>query len=109
MNKNDFKKIKDTVIKVNVPEWNLDVHIKEISLADRIKLFTFVDENKASLNLSAMILIYSLSDSEGNRIFEESDCDILSSKSAKVLDRLANESGKLNCMLGNAIDDAKKN
>lgn len=93
---------------VDVHEWNIVIYIKQISLADRIKLYDYIDNNK-DVKWTVMLLLYSIADKEGVRVFGDNDYDLLANKSAIVLDRLAGIAAQHNRLVKDSVDEAKKN
>lgn len=95
---------------VAVPEWNTTVHLREVTVADRGKLFKLVDgKQMPDTELYAHVLLYCICDENGKRAFGDEDYDLLASKNAKVIRRLGTQAIELNLMTPDAVDDAKKN
>lgn len=94
---------------VEVPEWNTTVHLREITVSERDKLLGKFETPMRETAAYAHILLHSLCDENGNRVFGDDEYETLASKNAKVIDRLAKQALKLNAINAEAVDDAKKN
>lgn len=104
---------------VTVPEWGCDVFIKGLTGAERDSyeqsMFT-VSENGKKVdvkmnrgNLRAKLLVKTICDEAGNRIFTDSDVDALGSKSASALERLFPVAQKLSGLSDKDVEDIEKN
>lgn len=108
--KEQIKNAQDCKVeKVHVPEWDATIHLKQISLGERVSLWTKLEEKGHEARLTAHILLVCICDEHGKRVFTDDDYDILAAKNAKVVDRLGKQAGELNSMVSAAVDDAKKN
>lgn len=96
------------VVPVQVPEWGCTVHIRQLSVRDRIQLMQKVNDDEAG-KLSVYALLFTLCDEAGTLVFTPQDYDLLASKNARVIDRLGKQAAEINHMVGDAVDDAKKN
>lgn len=98
--------------KEHVPEWKLDVWIRIMGGKTRSRLvrrFTKARGQDQSDTLYAQLLVNTLCDKAGKRIFDESDIDELSEKSGVVLDRLFGLASDLNGLSEKSVEDAAKN
>lgn len=93
---------------VEVPEWSTTVHIKELAVKDRLALMQQIDKAHDG-TFGVFVLLHTLADENGKLVFSEEDYDLLASRNAKVVDRLAKVAYEVNGMQAGALDDAKKN
>lgn len=93
---------------VVVPEWKTTAYLRELTVGERQKLFDLVDVNPAG-RLGVYVLLYTLCEKGGERVFGDEDYAVLASKNAKVVDRLGRLAMEHNAMLGGSVDTAKKN
>lgn len=94
---------------VKVPEWDTTVYLREITVAERSKLLAKFETPRTESDAYAHILLHSLCDENGTRVFSDDEFDTLASKNAKVIDRLSKQALKLNAINAEAVEDAKKN
>lgn len=106
-----ISEVKDyTLEAVPVPEWKTTVYLREITVAERVKLFAVLEgKSLTDTPLCAHVLLYALCDQDGKRVFTDDDYDVLASKNAKVIKRLGTRAAEMNGMLSDAVEDAKKN
>ena len=95
LNADDLK-----VENVEVPEWGLTAWIRTLTGAerDRFEASMLVDAKAGKLNLRnlrARLVVESLVDKDGNKIFKVSDAEALGAKSAAALQRLFNVAQRL--------------
>lgn len=98
---------------VHIPEWDVDLIIRELTGAqrDRLESESVRIDGKGNVtavrsdNLRAKIVILSTYDGDGNRVFEDSDLDSLLTKSASVLDRIADVAMRLSGMTQKAAEE----
>ena len=87
---------------VEVPEWGGTVYVRVMSGAERDAYEQSWLEKKGDNfevnrnNLHAKLCVQTIVDSEGNRIFDDSEADTLGSKSAAALDRIFEVASRLN-------------
>jgi hypothetical protein len=97
LNKEDIAKANDRkLVEVDVPEWGGSVFLGKMVLSDLLAFWgENYDENgkpkKKDLDVMLDMLLKSLMDKEGNRLFEDEDRAILASKDSEVLARLFKE------------------
>lgn len=103
--KADDRKVKTE----HVPEWGIDVNIGVMSGTDRGEY----DEILAKIHkdgmtnigkLRAQLLIRTLLNDDGTRIFTNDQIDILAAKSSLVLDRLYDLADELNKIRGEKVE-----
>jgi hypothetical protein len=101
-------------VKVNTPEWGMDVYIRSMTAAEKEKFSASIVDKKGKgdlKNFVAKLLVKVLcSDKAGKvRIFKSSDAVALSEKSAVVLDRCLKHATKLNALLPEDLEEMEKN
>jgi hypothetical protein len=100
---------------VPVPEWGCDVHVREMTGAERdaYEAETYQVSGKTvelnRQNARARLLVRCLSDEQGKRIFGDDDADVLGTKSGAVLDRLYVIAQRVNKLTAKDLEDAAKN
>lgn len=96
---------------VDVPKWG-KVSILVMSGAERDAFEqSCADENKRATmeNIRARLLVRTLGDEEGKRLFEDSDAAALGKKSGKILGKLFDLAQKANGLSKEDIDELRKN
>jgi hypothetical protein len=110
----DDRQIRD----VDVPEWGGTVRVRALSGLDRDAYeAAFVDARKQGgpsatvrlHNFRAKLVVRSLVDSDGERLFSDTDAKALGEKSADVIDRLFDVAREMSGMDDNAVKDAEGN
>jgi hypothetical protein len=92
---------------VEVPEWGVTVGIREITAAERVK---FGEDAKKTPALAVVrLVIATLTDENGAKVFEPAHQDALLQKSGAVLDRVVTEILKLSAMTEDTAKDLEKN
>ena len=103
---------------VAVPEWGGDVLVRGLTARDRDAFEAETvrygkgkgSESEMDLrNVRARLLVRTLYDLDGNRLFADADVDALGAKSAAVLTRLFETARKLSGMGDDTIKEAEKN
>jgi hypothetical protein len=82
---------KPKVINVAVPEWGGDVFLRDITAGQRDQYDGFQIDQQGSAkyaNFRARLLVLSLCDSEGVRLFGDGDVGVVSALPAQTIDRL---------------------
>jgi hypothetical protein len=95
-----------------VPEWgNLTVYYRGWTGKERdnVEQHFGGDDEKNRPNKRARLLVRTLLDANGDRLFHDSDADALGDKNSVVIDRLFDLVSKLNQLTKNAAEDTKKN
>lgn len=105
----DLKKVE-----VKCPEWgDGPFFVRELSGAERGQLEQEISKvakaGKLREGYRTLLVISSLVDAEGARIFEFSDLDSLNAKSGRALERIAAESDRLNALSEAEVDQLAKN
>lgn len=98
---------------VEVSEWDCTVEVRGMNGADRSRILELAaasDDGRIAIgSMYVETVINSCYDPEsGERIFTDSDRDLLMTKSASAIDRLAQVGMRLSAMSSEAQDDAKK-
>lgn len=92
---------------VEVKEWNCTLHIRELGLAEGLKLFSMVkDDEEAILGAEdiAQVIVWGVVDPDsGEPLFSEDDIPVLAKKSRRPLMRLYSAISDL------SGEDAEKN
>lgn len=96
---------------VNVPEWGGEVIVATMTGAARDAWEQSLVSNKSvSLeNIRARLVVATVVDESGNRLFSEKDVEAMGKKSAAALDRCVKVAQKLNRLTENDLDDLAKN
>lgn len=103
---------------VEVPEWEGDVYIRELSQGQLLEynehLHKISEKNpeitpSASLELMALLVFYSVCDEQGNPLFAEDDVKDLANSNLNVLLTLSTKIMKLSGVSGEAIDEVAAN
>lgn len=86
---------------VACPEWGGTVHVRTMSGTERDAFEASMLDAKGKgvsnlANIRARLLVRTLCDEGGNRLFADADADALGTKSAKVLDRLFDVAQRVN-------------
>ena len=101
--------------KIHVPEWGGDVWIKSLSGKERdafeSSMFKGKGKNRKEnfANLRARLLVWTLVDEQGNRLFDDSDATALGEKNAKALDRCFAKARELSGMSEEDVEEMTKN
>ena len=93
--------------KAEVPEWNGHVFLRTISGAERdaFEAESFRQERPNYQNLRARYLALTLTDENGDRLFNAKQVAELGKKAAPVLDRLFTRAAKINAMSPGDVDE----
>lgn len=96
---------------VEVPEWGGVVGVKMMTAEERDNFeSTLYNEGKQDLNnIRAKLVVRTLVDDEGKRLYKDSEAVVLAQKSAKALDRIFKIAQKLNGIGQDAVAELEKN
>ena len=104
--------------KVSITEWDVDVFVKGLTGAERDSyeqsLFIVsehgkkVDVNMNRTNLRAKLLVITICDEDGNRIFTDADVEALGAKSASALDKLFEIAQRLSGLSDKDVEELEK-
>lgn len=97
---------------VEVPEWGVTVEVRGMNGADRSRILeTASSSEDGSISIGVMyaetVIASTYDPDTGERIFSDSDLDVLMAKSASAIDRIATVGMGLSAMDGKATDNAK--
>lgn len=100
---------------VNVPEWGGgDVIVKAMSSAERDSWESWCTEQRerwgkyAVPNIRASLVVRSLVDEKGERVFGDSEVELLGEKSGAALDRIFAVAGRLSKITEKDVEELKK-
>ena len=94
---------------VNVPEWGGEVLVRTMSGTDRYAFEASLLEKDGRMeNVRARLVALTLCDSQGDRLFDDSEIAALGRKSARALDRVFSVAQRLNGIGVDQVDAAKK-
>ncbi len=99
-------------VKVSIPEWGGDAYIRVMSGCERDQWELLAEEGikkKTHANIRASLLVATLCNKDGKRLFGHGQADALGKKSSIVIDRLFDISQKINQLKESDIDDLEKN
>ena len=99
---------------INVPEWGGSVRLKTMSGVERDMFETEAMKRKKGdkielKGLKSFLLMLTLVDNDGVRLFEESEIDELNKKSGAVIDTLFVKCQDLNKLTQGSLEDSVKN
>ena len=90
---------------VNIPEWGGEVLVRTMSGTDRDAFEASLLEKDGRMeNVRARLVALTLCDSQGDRLFDDSEIAALGRKSARALDRVFSVAQRLN---GIGTDEAQ--
>jgi len=96
-----------------VPEWGGGVWLRTMTGAERdafeASLLAGADGDRNLANLRARLLVRTLVDAKGNRLFADDDAGLLGEKSAAVLDRLFAIAQEINGLRAADVEELAKN
>ena len=95
--------------KVNIPELGGDIIISEMTGAARENWENSIEEKGKRTNLRAKLLVASIVDESGNRLFTFDDVEAVSKLPFSIVEKLCDISSKLNGFTAEEIDKAEKN
>lgn len=101
--------------KIHVPEWGTDIWIREMTGSER-------DQYEASLidkkdmptkdklgNMRAELVVLTAVDEKGERIFSDTDLELVGAKNAKALTRLAETAQLINAITDEQLEAEEGN
>ena len=94
---------------VSCPEWGGDIRVRGLTAAEQAKIARMVNEGRTD-DSAVVVTIMGCVDENGDRLFDNSDKDLLKARSYAVLDRIVKKIIELSGS-GDAdsIEDARKN
>lgn len=109
------------LLRVDVPEWSGFVFLGQLTLEQRLQFLNDmqsilaaskedpVSSNKRHNDLQMLLLVWSLVDAGGSKLFSESDVESLAKKSPAVISRLYDQILTFNGFKVEAVEDEAKN
>jgi hypothetical protein len=97
---------------VSVPEWGGEVCVSEMSGAARDQWEQSLQERDGKNRLvspRAKLVVATVVDEAGNRLFDDKDVEKVARLSANSLERICAVAQKLNRLLGEDLEDLRKN
>lgn len=98
---------------IEVPEWGCSLLVKSMTGKERSFLFTTAIDSKGKLDFEKaypIILIASVFDPEtGEKVFGAADMDVLNSKNAAAMERVAKVAMRLSGLDSESVAKAEKN
>jgi len=86
--KSIFKAVDLDVKKIPVPEWDGDICIRGLTARERDHFEASIGTSANLDNLRARLVVLSVCNEEGERVFKDSDAIELGKKNAQVVNRL---------------------
>ena len=97
---------------VDIPEWGGRVYVRTMTGAERDWWEqTIVESGKSGkmANIRATLVMLTAVDEKGERIFNDTQIEVLGNKSAKALDRLFAAAQKLNAVTAADVEELEGN
>lgn len=102
---------------VKIPSWNLSqpVYVREMTAAERDEYEAYLldnrgpDEKTNLRGVRARLVVLTLVDKDGNRIFSDSDIDAVGRKGARSIEPIVEAAMKLNAMRKKDVEALAKN
>lgn len=100
---------------VKVPEWGGEICVRSMTAADRDEYEQSLiasrgpDENANMRNVRARLLVTSVVDGTGKRLFTEADVEALGAKGAKAVNRVYKVAARLNALTEADVEELAKN
>jgi hypothetical protein len=95
------------VIKINVEEFG-EVNIVAMNLTEQVELEE-LQEQKDYSKVALMLIISCCVDDNGNKLFNKNDIELLKTKPARIINKLAKEIMKINRITQNDVEEIAKN
>lgn len=97
---------------VEVPEWGCTIEVRGMNGADRSRILEAAASSEdGKIGIGSMyvetVIASAYDPDTGERVFSQADRDVLMSKSASAIDRIATVGMRLSAMDAKAADDAK--
>lgn len=107
--------LKEKILKANdltteqvvVPEWDVTVHVTSMNAGQRDRFES--SHQGSTVDLRARLLVWTVTDAQGELLFCEDDVTELTKKSAKAVDRVATVALKLNGLTPQDVDELEGN
>ncbi len=95
-------------VKVTIPEWGGEVHVRTMTAGQRDQ-FEATVEKVGTGDIRARLAVLTVCDEDGNLLFRDGDIPLLSSLSAKAVNRVFSVATKLNGITAEDVEELKKN
>ena len=104
-----FKAVDLDIQIVAVPEWGGDVHVRGLTARERDHFEASIGSAQNLENLRARLVVLTVCDEAGTRLFKDSDDTELGKKNAVVVNRLFEVSRQMSGMTDKDVEDLEKN
>lgn len=96
---------------IEVPEWGGVVHVRGMTAAEKVSLYEPLrtDDKDAGKVFIAALLVRTICDETGARLFGDDDTVLLNSKSSAAIERLFVEAQRINALGADANEARLKN
>ena len=101
---------------ISVPAWGVSgLYVREMTAAERDEYESFLierrgpDEKLNIRNVRAKLVVMTLTDADGNRIFTDDDLDAVSAKGAKSIEAIVEKAMELNALRQKDVEALAKN
>lgn len=89
-------------VPLDVPEWGCTVWLKQMTVADQVAL----SEDVKPVDMPVQVLLHCLVDEEGERIFSDSDAEVLEQEAFPIVMAVFGEAAKLNGLSNAELEEA---
>ena len=97
---------------IDVPEWDTKVHVRGLTASERDAYISeVVNPDTGAMrwkNASALLVVRTLVDESGERVFTDADAAELGEKSASALSKLFNAAMKLSGLTQEEVEEATR-
>lgn len=110
LTRDEIKVVDDLPFKiVHIKNWGGDVKIRAMSTLDRISFENKNSKSKTELETMIYLIMYTCVLEDNSRLFNDSDYDLLASKSADVLLKLFETAIELSTLSKEGMEEKAKN
>lgn len=98
--------------KIFVKEWGGEIFVSEMTAESRDEWEQNIvkrDNKDKLVNARAKLIVVTVVDEDGNRLFNDEDVEKIGKLSSKVIDKIAVISQKLNGLSAEELEESKKN
>ncbi|MCT2531021.1 phage tail assembly chaperone [SAR92 clade bacterium H921] len=107
--KSIFKAVDLDIQNVPVPEWGGDICIRGLTARERDHFEASIGQSANLENLRARLVVLSICDETGERVFKDSDATELGKKNAMVVNRLFDICRNMSGMSDADVKELEKN
>jgi len=107
--KSIFKAVDIDIKEVSVPEWGGAICVRGLTARERDHFETSIGSTANLDNLRARLVVLSICDADGERIFKDSDAIELGKKNAQVVNRLFDIARSMSGMTDADVQDLEGN